>query len=74
MDAGNVMYLQHIVNLEHMKSVLKKMPAQLRGFSINVGYFANTTFNRQLAEEIYCETGLHYIVDTSRNGGEFSTR
>lgn len=68
------MYLQWTVNLEHIISVLKKMPATVRGFSVNVGSFVNSTFNRQLAEEIHCQTGLHYIVDTSRNGGEFSTR
>nr|XP_039271155.1 uncharacterized protein LOC120345683 isoform X3 [Styela clava] len=73
-DAGNAMYLQWTVNLEHIISVLKKMPANVRGFSVNVGSFVNSTFNRQLAEEIHCQTGLHYIVDTSRNGGSFSRR
>merc|ERR1712072_608638 len=30
--------------------------------------------NQELADEIHCKTGLHYIIDTSRNGGRFSER
>nr|AAR89623.1 cellulose synthase [Ciona savignyi] len=73
-DAGNAMYLQWNVNLNHVISVLKKMPSTIRGFSINVGSFVNSTYNEILANEIHCQTGYHYIIDTSRNGGEFSTR
>jgi len=68
------MYLQWQVNLDHIISVMKKMPANIRGFSINVGSFVNSTFNQQLADEIHCQTGLHYLIDTSRNGGKFSER
>merc|ERR1739838_828391 len=42
------------------------------GFSINVGSFVNSSFNERLAEEIFCATGFHYLIDTSRNGGPFS--
>ena len=73
-DAGNAMYLQWQVNLDHIISVMKQMPPTIRGFSINVGSFVNTTFNEQLAGEIHCQTGLHFIIDTSRNGGDFSGR
>ena len=73
-DAGNAMYLQWNVNLEHIIGVLKKMPPSMRGFTINVGSFVNSTFNQELADEIHCQTGLHYIIDTSRNGGRFSDR
>ena len=48
------------------------MPQGLRGFTINVGSFVNSTYNLQLATEIHCQTGLNFILDTSRNGGESS--
>nr|BAJ65324.1 cellulose synthase [Molgula tectiformis] len=73
-DSGNAMYLQWTVNLDHIISVLKQMPATIRGFTINVGSFVNSSYNELLAEEIHCQTGLHYLVDTSRNGGDFSRR
>ena len=68
------MYLQWQVNLDHIVTVMKQMPQSIRGFSINVGSFVNTSFNEQLASEIHCQTGMHFIIDTSRNGGEFSSR
>jgi len=71
-DAGNAMYLQWNVNLMHIVEVLKAMPPTTRGFSINVGSFVNSSFNERLAEEIFCATGFHYLIDTSRNGGPFS--
>ena len=46
------------------------MPIGLRGFTINVGSFVNSTYNLQLATEIHCQTGLNFILDTSRNGGK----
>ena len=73
-DAGNALYLQWKVNMDHIVGVLNNMPDNLRGFSINVGSFVNTSFNTQLAMEIHCQTGLNFIVDTSRNGGLFSER
>jgi len=73
-DAGNAMYLQWQVNLDHIITVMKQMPQSIRGFSINVGSFVNASFNEQLASEIHCQTGMHFIIDTSRNGGEFSSR
>merc|ERR1719361_3075744 len=53
---------------------LTSMPDNLRGFRINVGSFVNTSFNTQLAMEIHCQTGLNFVLDTSRNGGLFSER
>lgn len=73
-DAGNALYLQWKVNMDHIVGVLNNMPDNLRGFSINVGSFVNTSFNTQLAMEVHCQTGLNFIVDTSRNGGLFSER
>ena len=73
-DAGNAMYLQWQVNLDHIVTVMKQMPQSIRGFSINVGSFVNSSFNEQLASEIHCQTGLHFVIDTSRNGGDFSSR
>ena len=73
-DAGNALYLQWAVNMDHIVEVLKQMPEGLRGFTINVGSFVNSTYNMQLATEVHCQTGLNFIVDTSRNGGAFSDR
>ncbi|CAK8678950.1 unnamed protein product [Clavelina lepadiformis] len=73
-DAGNAMYLQWQVNLDHIIRVMRHMPPTIRGFSINVASFVNSSFNDLLASAIHCETGLHYIIDTSRNGGQFSSR
>lgn len=73
-DAGNALYLQWATNMNHIVDVLKQMPLGLRGFSINVGSFVNSTYNLQLATEIHCQTGLNFILDTSRNGGMFSER
>jgi len=73
-DAGNALYLQWAVNMDHIVDVLKQMPTGLRGFTINVGSFVNSTYNLQLATEVHCQTGLNFILDTSRNGGLFSDR
>jgi len=73
-DAGNALYLQWAINMNHVIAVLKQMPNGLRGFTINVGSFVNSTYNLQLATEIHCQTGLNFILDTSRNGGLFSER
>ncbi|XP_078487465.1 ciCesA protein [Ciona intestinalis] len=73
-DAGNAMYLQWNVNLNHVINVLKQMPPTIRGFTINVGSFVNSSYNEILANEIHCQTGYHFLIDTSRNGGEFSSR
>ena len=73
-DAGNALYLQWAVNMDHIVDVLKQMPTGLRGFTINVGSFVNSTYNLQLATEVHCQTGLNFIIDTSRNGGLFSDR
>ena len=56
--------------MNHIIAVLKQMPIGLRGFTINVGSFVNSTYNLQLATEIHCQTGLNFILDTSRNGGK----
>ena len=69
-DAGNALYLQWAINMNHVIAVLKQMPQGLRGFTINVGSFVNSTYNLQLATEIHCQTGLNFILDTSRNGGK----
>ena len=47
-DAGNALYLQWAVNMDHIVEVLKQMPEGLRGFTINVGSFVNSTYNLQL--------------------------
>ena len=60
--------------MNHIVKVLEQMPQGLRGFTINVGSFVNSTYNLQLATEIHCQTGLNFILDTSRNGGLFSER
>ena len=91
MDAGNALYLQWAVNMDHIVDVLQQMPGKimifvklevyfslfsvgLRGFAMNVGSFVNSTYNMQLAAELHCQTGLNYVIDTSRNGGIFSDR
>lgn len=71
-DAGNALYLQWEVNVEHIIELLKSFPETMRGFSINVGSFINTTYNEYIASNIFCHTGFHYLIDTSRNGGGFS--
>ena len=58
--------------MNHIIAVLKQMPIGLRGFTINVGSFVNSTYNLQLATEIHCQTGLNFILDTSRNGGKIT--
>ena len=58
--------------MNHVIAVLKQMPQGLRGFTINVGSFVNSTYNLQLATEIHCQTGLNFILDTSRNGGKLT--
>ena len=89
-DAGNALYLQWAVNMDHIVDVLQQMPGKiiilklevyfllfsvgLRGFAMNVGSFVNSTYNMQLASELHCQTGLNYVIDTSRNGGIFSDR
>ncbi|CAG5088061.1 Oidioi.mRNA.OKI2018_I69.PAR.g11718.t1.cds [Oikopleura dioica] len=73
-DAGNALYLQWAVNMDHIVDVLQQMPVGLRGFAMNVGSFVNSTYNMQLAAELHCQTGLNYVIDTSRNGGIFSDR
>jgi len=35
-------------------------------------HFVNQTYNEYVARHLYCRTGYHYVVDTSRNGGSFS--
>ena len=73
-DAGNALYLQWTVNMDHIIGVLNNMPTGLRGFSVNVGSFVNSTYNMNLAMEMHCQSGLNFFVDTSRNGGLFSDR
>ena len=76
--------------MDHIVDVLQQMPGKimivkhevyfslflvgLRGFAMNVGSFVNSTYNMQLASELHCQTGLNYVIDTSRNGGIFSDR
>ena len=35
-------------------------------------HYVNQTYNEFIARQLYCRTGFHYVVDTSRNGGRFS--
>ena len=37
-------------------------------------HFMSDKTNEYWARKLYCRTGLHYIVDTSRNGGSFSDK
>ena len=39
---------------------------------MNTGFFANMTYTEKIARKIACRTDLRYVVDTGRNGGEFS--
>nr|XP_039271684.1 uncharacterized protein LOC120346095 [Styela clava] len=70
-DAGNAAYLKTRENMEHMAKSLLRLDG-LRGFSINTAHFFNTSYNNLMARRLHCLTGLHYITDTSRNGGPFS--
>ncbi|XP_076815808.1 uncharacterized protein LOC143461810 [Clavelina lepadiformis] len=71
-DAGNADFLsKNMNNLEFVSTALLRVNG-IRGFSINTMHYVNRTFNEVYARRIYCRTGLHYIVDTSRNGGDFS--
>lgn len=41
------------------------------GFSLNVSYFATTSLNRSYGDKLSSLVGYkHYVVDTSRNGGD----
>nr|CAB3262655.1 uncharacterized protein LOC100181482 [Phallusia mammillata] len=71
LDAGNAAYLTKLANVEQMALTLNRLTG-LRGFSINAMHFVNRTYNEAMARRIHCRTGLHYVVDTSRNGGQFS--
>lgn len=70
-DAGNAAYLTARSNMETMAKSLLRLDG-LRGFAINTGHYFNTSFTNVMARRLHCRTGLHYITDTSRNGGPFS--
>nr|XP_002119579.1 uncharacterized protein LOC100181482 [Ciona intestinalis] len=73
-DAGNAGYLgSSTANLDQMATTLLRLPG-LRGFSINTMHFINQTYNNLIASRLHCRTGLNFVVDTSRNRGEFSTK
>lgn len=70
-DAGDPVYLNDEDHLNHVSATLLRV-RNLRGFAMNTGFFANMTFVEAQARQIACQTGLNYVTDTGRNGGEFS--
>jgi endoglucanase len=47
--------------------------AQAEGFSLNISYFASTSQNRVYGDSLSSMIGnKHYVIDTSRNGGNNS--
>jgi len=72
LDTGNPYYLYNDDSyVKELSNILLRVPG-IRGFSINTFNFANSSFTEYLARDIFCKTGLHYIMDTSRNRGPFS--
>ena len=71
MDAGDPYYLEDEDHLDHISATLLRV-RNMRGFAMNTGFFANMTFVEGQARQIACKTGLNYVTDTGRNGGEFS--
>ena len=62
-------YEEHIY---HVATSLNRVD-NLQGFALNVGKYVNTTTCHAIAKKLSCLTnGLHYVIDTSRNGGSFS--
>ena len=39
---------------------------------MNTAFFANMTYTKTIARKISCKTNLQFVVDTGRNGGDFS--
>lgn len=71
LDAGDPYYLDDEDHLDHISATLLRV-RNMRGFAMNTGFFANMTFVEGQARQIACKTGLSYVTDTGRNGGEFS--
>jgi len=71
LDAGDPKYLDDEDHLDHISATLLRVQ-NMRGFAMNTGFFANMTFVEGQARQIACKTGLNYVTDTGRNGGEFS--
>lgn len=71
-DVGDANWLTESgKHLDHVASILLRLQG-IRGFAMNTGFFANTTYVEKLARKITCQTDLNYVIDTGRNGGEFS--
>lgn len=73
MDIGSLEYIsEHESHLTHIAANLNRLK-NLQGFAVNSGRYVNTTACHNIAAKISCLTdGLHYVIDTSRNGGDFS--
>ena len=71
MDAGDPYYLNDKDHLNHVAATLLRV-RNMRGFAMNTGFFANMTFVETQARAIACKTGLTYVTDTGRNGGDWS--
>lgn len=70
-DAGDPGWLSEDKHLEHAAQTLNRVQG-IRGFAMNTGFFANMTYTEKIARKIACRTDLRYVVDTGRNGGDFS--
>lgn len=70
-DAGDPEWLSNEKHLEHVAITLTRVQG-IRGFAMNTGFFANMTYTEKVARKIACRTDLQYVVDSGRNGGEFS--
>ena len=64
--------MEYEEHLYHVATSLNRVD-NLQGFALNVGKYVNTTTCHAIAKKLSCLTnGLHYVIDTSRNGGSFS--
>lgn len=70
-DAGDPNWLSEEDHLEHTAITLLRLQG-IRGFAMNTAFFANMTYTKTIARKISCKTNLQFVVDTGRNGGDFS--
>jgi len=74
LDVGNPIFLrEHMNEMNDLAATLTRLQG-IRGFVINTQHFMSDEISEFWARKLYCRTGLHYIIDSSRNGGSFSKR
>ena len=64
LDGGHSRWLK----VADLVTALKFIGGPLRGFSLNVSGFLTTAEEVAYGDEVAAQTGLSYVVDTSRNG------